>query len=776
QWQAGEARLEEIKKQEAYWLKEFEDDIPVIHLPIDHPRPVIQSFEGNMVDLLLTPKETHKVKTVAEETDTTLFMTLLALFNVLLSKLSGQEDMVIGIPVSGRRHADLERIIGMFVNTLAIRSKPGGRKTFEQYLEEIKTTTIDAFQHQEYPFEDLVEKLEIKRDTGRNPLYDIAFNLMPGEKTGSDSQEKETREKKTFIHRKAASKMDLTLTVYDQGDTLLCSFEYCTRLFEPATIEGFIGSLKEMLSTLPEAVKQPLSQLEIITEAEKHLILKQFNETAADYPKNKTIHRLFEDRAEKMPHRIALVGRDPGNSTGEHIHLSYGELNRLAGRTAHRLQQKGVEPGTIVPILAERTISLFTGIMGILKTGSAYLPIAPEYPEERVKYMLDDCGAQTLVIDNAMKNRIQNKKEELEVIQLNKEEKPGTGPPRERETAPQTPGQPSNLSYIIYTSGSTGRPKGVMVEHRSLVNTCTWIARYFQITPKDHTTQFASPGFDASVMETFPSLLQGANLHIVPEELKLDPGALNRYYETHDINFGFLPSALYHRFMKYENHSLRALHVGGEKIDKYIPRNYNVYNNYGPTEDTIITTSYHVDKAYENIPVGKPINNNRVYMMAPEELRLRPIGVTGELCIAGDGLARGYLNNPELTAEKFTPVTPTKDNPAPISETTIYRTGDLARWLPDGNIQYLGRIDQQVKIRGFRIELGEIQHYIETHPQVKEAAVINRDDSGRQYLCAYIVTTGTNETGTETGTDLVTRLKKFLEEKLPGYMVPATIM
>jgi bacitracin synthase 3 len=801
EWQnrPGVKEKEKNKKQETYWLKQFKGEIPVLALPIDYPRPAVQGFEGSTISFAIDDKETQVLSMLALENEATMYMVLLSIYNILLSKLSGQEDIVTGTPVMGRSHADVHSIMGMFVNTLALRNYPQKQKTFEQLLQEVRKNALAAFENQDYPFEDLVEKLDVHRDMSRNPLFDVMFEVQNVERHAVEIPGLESL---PIDFEYWISKFDIVIQSVEAGNKQAFIARYKTRLFKRETIERFIGYFKRLVSLVSHQPGIRLSDLDILSPREKQQVLFDFNDTAMAFPEEKTIHEIFREQAEKAPDHMALLGKSK-KANDEPISITYKELNKKSAQLAYMLKEKGLQPGTIVGIMMERSLEMIFGILGILKAGGAYLPIDPGYPQERIDFMLKDSNAKILVSEVS---KVSEVSEGIELIFIGKGmEYLTTFPfqqPRQtmvtppayhiRQTQHTSPTHlthlthPTHLSYIIYTSGSTGKPRGVLVGQRSLVNAAVWHGSYYDITQWDHVTQLASLGFDASVLEIFPALIRGAVLHIIAEQLKTDPWKLNQYYETRGITIGFLPTQLCEQFMELENHSLRALLTAGDKLRKFIKRSYQLYNNYGPTENTVAVTVFPVDKEYHNIPIGKPIYNNRIYILSID-FHLQPIGVIGELCITGDSLARGYLNNPELTAEKFClrqpggtlfektapPGPPCKnflldgewDHRSYMSyRSYIYRTGDLARWLMDGNIEFSGRIDRQVKVRGFRIEPGEIENRLIEINGISETVVIDKkDENGSTYLCAYIIS--------QTGID-IPGIRGYLSKKIPDYMVP----
>ncbi len=736
-WQNKMFKSGEIKKQEEYWLKAFEGEVPVLNMPTNHPRPSMQSFEGDSISIELDYELTNKLKQIAKETGSTMYMVLLSACNVLLSKYSGQEDIVIGSPISGRPHADLENIMGMFVNTLAIRNYPESQKTFKEFLTDVKASSLSAFENQDYQFEELIDKLNITRDLSRNPLFDIMFTMQ--NMNAGEMQIEGLKFKPYEIDNKIA-KFDMTISATELNKTIMLSLNYCVKLFNKQTIEIMSKHLINILNSIASNTNLRLSEVEMLSEEEKHQLLVDFNNTKAEYPREKTIQQLFEEQVAKTPDNIAVVYKKDK--------LTYKELNEKANRIARILRNKGIKQNEIIGIMIEVGAEMLIGILGILKAGAAYLPIDPKYPTDRIDYMLKDSKTSVLLTDFQPIDMIG---ENTKLILLKDEELY-----KGENTNLEIINTPKDIAYVIYTSGSTGKPKGVMIEHNSLINLSKWHIEYYGVTEEDNSTKYAGFGFDASVWEIFPYIITGAALHIIDEEIKLDIEKLNEYYNENKITISFLPTQICEQFMKQENESLRYLLAGGDKLRYYEGKKYKVVNNYGPTENTVVTTSFVVDKEYDNIPIGKPIANTQIYIINKEN-KLQPIGIPGELCIAGEGIARGYLNRDELTADKFI------ENPFAKGQ-KLYKTGDLARWLPDGNVEFLGRIDNQVKIRGYRIELGEIETRILSYEGMEDAIVIAREEeSGNSYLCAYI--SGIREFA-------ITELREHLSKELPEYMIP----
>ncbi|MCP4213835.1 MAG: amino acid adenylation domain-containing protein, partial [bacterium] len=701
-WNSGKEK-ENIKKQEIYWLKEFKGEVPVLNLPTDYPRPSIQSFEGGTLNFQLEKNETTLLKTLALEEGVTLYMVLLGLFNVFLSKVAGMEDIVIGTPTAGRRHPDLEQVMGMFVNTLALRNYPNSNNSFLNFLQEVKERTLEAFENQDYPFEDLVENVEVNRDAGRNPLFDVLFNFQghspAGEEPPGEYADETQPEKQEFS---VTSKFDLTLHALDSGEIILFTFEYCSKLFKEETIRRFISYFLKTAGELLRHTDKTLLEADILPEAEKNRILYDFNDTAANYPEDKTIHQLFEEQVRKTPDHTALTAPDGPAGTmlpGTGSALTYKELDERAFLLACLLREKGVETGHIVGLALPRSLEIIVAMLAVLKAGGAYLPIDLQYPPERSRYMLEDSGTQLLLttrdsLDTTSESPGWNAEQTLYLneIELNQ---PGSNYSR---TA-----NPSDLAYIIYTSGTSGRPKGVMIEHRNVVRLFFNDRFPFQFDHHDTWTMFHSHCFDFSVWEIFGALLFGARLIIIPKMIARDSKEFSRVLRKERVTvLNQTPSAFYNLSREAgrinDQTALRYVIFGGEALNpgkleewqKKYPR-VKLINMYGITETTVHVTFKEITSAdiqNEISNIGTPIPTLSTYVFAAPRngeanQYLQPIGVPGELCVAGAGLARGYLNRPQLTAEKFV------ENPFKPGE-LMYRSGDMARVLPNGEKEYLG--------------------------------------------------------------------------------------
>ncbi|WP_278044645.1 non-ribosomal peptide synthetase, partial [Paenibacillus solani] len=726
-WLREKMQGEAYQAQEQYWLQAFGEEAPVLQLPTDYARPAVRRFEGDHAGQLWSEHETERLKQLCAKQGVTLYMALLAAYGVLLSRYAGQEDVVVGTPVAGRRHPDAERMIGMFVGTLAMRSRPAGSKRFDAYLAEVKVAVLGAMENQDYPFEELVEKAAVRRDTSRNPLFDTMLVLQNMQMSEWKAEGLTIR---PYPQEYQVTKFDLTVVAVEQDGRLYFDWEYSTALFKKETVERMVRHLAAIVEQVAERPDMQLNEIELVREEEKRQLLKTFNDTKVEYPKDQTIHALFEQQAERTPEAEAVVF--------ESERLTYGELNAKANQLAYELRARGVGADRIVGIMAERSVEMIVGILAILKAGGAYLPIDPAYPEERIAYMLEDSGARLLLVYGGDVEVPQD----YEGTMLNLAD--ASLYAGDTANLPAASG-PNDLAYVIYTSGSTGQPKGVAVVQRGVVRLVKE-TDYVRITEQDVFLQASTVSFDAATFEIWGSLLNGAKLVLMPPRIPTLEELAERI-EKYGVTILWLTSGLFNVMVEHRLHGLkgvRQLLVGGDVVSAQHAnkamqiKGLQLINGYGPTESTTFACCYPIGEGDVNrgtIPIGRPIANTRTYVVDRAN-KLAPIGVPGELCIAGDGLARGYMNRPELTAEKFV------DNPFEPGE-RMYRTGDLARWLPDGNLEYMGRIDEQVKIRGYRIETGEIVHRLLQRADVKEAVVVARkDERDEAYLCAYVVSGG----------------------------------
>lgn len=759
QWEAGE-----FKGQEEFWLQEFTGEIPVLSLPTDYPRPAIQNFEGDALDFNLDPQLTKKLAETAVLQNVTLFMILLSVLNLFLAKLCGQEDIVVGTPTAGRGHPDLEPIIGMFVNTLALRNYPVMSMTMDNFLEKVRINTLAAFDNQDYPFDELVEQIGIKRDISRNPLFDTMFGLLnqKGAFSGGETSVIHGLKVTPHTYENKSSKFDLTLHAMEQGEALNLSFKYCTRLFKRETILRFTGYFKTAVESVVDNIHREIGQLEILPQHEKQQVLFLFNSSSSEFPADKTIRQLFEARVEKHPQKTAVM-------SGDDV-LSYTSLNKKANRLAQVLVQKGAGPGKLVALAVPSGAELPLGILGILKTGAGFLPIDPETPAGRINYMLNDSNCKLLLVKGEPGPGITFPGE---IINLANSRAFASEPKNvENEN------DPSSVVYAIFTSGTTGKPKGVLLKNENLVNYVNWFTLTASLTETDRAILISSFAFDLGYTAIFPSLLIGGQLHLLSRETYVMADLLLNYIRDNNISYIKLTPSLLSVLVNSSSfsaevfRSLRLIVVGGEAIIlKDIKRVHSLcpkiefMNHYGPTEATIGCIAQYIDlnriEDYEKTPtIGNPIANTQVFILN-RNLHPQPIGIPGELWVSGAGLALGYLNRPELTAQRFVDF-----NNSRWSHRS-YKTGDLAKWTPEGQVEFLGRIDNQVKIRGYRIELDEIENLLLEHETIKEAALVVRKDGGTPYICAYIVSDGESS---------VRNIRHHLSDNLPEYMIPHYIL
>jgi amino acid adenylation domain-containing protein len=749
-WQRQRLTQEILESHLDYWKQQLAD-LPVLQLPYDRPRPVVGTFRGAWQYLVLSKELTESLKALSQQSGVTLYMTLLAAFKTLLYRYSGSDDIVVGSFSAGRNRPEIEGLIGFFLNTLVLRTDMSGNPSFQQLLLRVREVTLEAYAHEDLPYHKLVQTLQPKRDLSQNPLFQVTFvQEAPMPSLNLDWT-------RSYIDIQTdTAKFDLALELDERPEGMIGRFEYNTDLFEAATISRMMEHFKTMLAGIVANPQTRVSELPLLSEAERYQLLFEWNNTTKEYPQDKCIHQLFEEQVERSPDAIAVVFEDK--------QLTYRELNQQANQLAHYLQSLGVGPEVLVGICVERSLEMVVGLLGILKAGGAYVPLDPAYPSERIAYMLCDSRLPVLLIQQELVASLPESRAQIvcldtlgAVISTESVENPNSG------------ASASNLAYMIYTSGSTGEPKGVLIPHSGLLNLVFWHTRAFGVTSPDRATQLAVTAFDASVWELWPYLVAGASIYLVEHEIIWSPEKLRDWLLSKDITITFVPTPLAEKLLSVqwpERVALRIMLTGGDKLHQYPSASikFKLVNNYGPTENTVVTTSGLVlrDGTDDRSPhIGRPIANTRVYIL-DNHLQPVPIGVSGELHIGGVSLAKGYLNRPDLTDEKFIP------NPwSNESGSRLYKTGDLARYLSDGNIEFLGRLDNQVKIRGFRIELGEIEAVLSQHPYVRSAVAIAREDkSGVKHLFAYVLPDIKQPTSDE--------LYFFLKQKLPDYMMPAS--
>ncbi|MFB2833039.1 amino acid adenylation domain-containing protein, partial [Floridanema evergladense] len=730
-WQREWLQGEVLQRQLNYWQEKLKDAPALLELPTDRPRPPVQTFVGGNQQFALSPELSRKLTQLSQETGATLFMMLLAAFNTLLYRYTGQLDILVGTAIANRNHSEIQSLIGFFVNTLVMRTDLSGNPSFRELLSRVRETAMEAYTYQDLPFEMLVEALQPERNLSYSPLFQVMFALQnaPMSKLELGGLTLSPIELENPI-----AKFDLSLAMASTSEGLVGIWEYNSDLFDGCTIERMTNHLLSLLEGIVANPQIPISQLPILTAAEQGQLI-EWNNTQVDYPVDKCLHQLFEQQVEKTPDAVAVVF--------ENQQLTYRELNEKANQLAHYLRSLGVGADVLIGICVRRSLEMVVGILGILKAGGAYLPLDPDYPKERLSFILEDSQVSVLLTQSFLSDKLSNINLEPspQIICLDQATFSS-----ELKDNPSPLSTPADLAYVIYTSGSTGTPKGVTIEHRAIVNLSLSWAKTFQVHSENRLLQFGSFSFDLSVGEIATSLISGASLYLTDKETLLPSQMLVDFLAENQITHCFLsPSALSVLPQATLPH-LQCLTVGGEACPAHLANFWGVgrqfYNCYGPTESTVTAAIAPIQPNNKKPPIGKPLSNLRIYILDAHN-QLLPVGIPGELCIAGVGLARGYLNRPDLTGEKFIEV----ELYGKVER--IYKTGDLARYLPDGNLEYLGRIDNQVKIRGFRIELGEVEAALSQLPEVQTAVVVAREDFGvsaqsndepnKKRLVAYVV-------------------------------------
>jgi amino acid adenylation domain-containing protein len=747
-WQRERLDGPALERELAFW-RETLDGAPVLALPTDRPHPPLPSFRGGMVPFALTPELSASVAELGRRHGATVFMTLLAAFDVLLARWSGGDDVVIGSPIAGRTPEETEGLIGVFLNTLTLRATLAGDPTFSALLEQVRGRTLDTYAHQDVPFERLVEELKVERSVARHPLFQVLFSMQPGG-TGAALEFSGLRVGASEPDTGSA-KVDLTLAMVDAGGVLHGGFKYAQDVFDEATIRRLAEHFGTLIASAVAAPDSRVSALRMMGEDERRTVVEGWNRTAADHPVN-VIHRLVSEQARRTPNAPAVVSGDTS--------VTYSELDRRANRIAHRLARMGAGLERRVALLVDRSPELVAAELGILRTGAAYVPMDPLAPPERIAYMVRDAGVVAVVAGSAWRERLAQA--EAPVLWIDEEDLSG-----ESTDDPDAATDVDAIAYVIYTSGSTGTPKGVAVSHRGAANLVGWYRSAFDLGPEDRGSLLGSPAFDASVMETWSALCTGASLHVLPDSLRADPAGLARWLGDTGVTVGFLPTPAAEAVLEAIDHGvpcparLRALLTGGDALRRRGPRGLRLVNVYGPTENSVISTTSLVSPAAAGLPpIGKPVHNHQCYVLDGRGEPV-PIGVPGELHVAGEGLARGYLGRPALTAERFSP-----DPFATEPGARMYATGDRVRWRADGELEFLGRTDDQVKVRGFRVELGEIEAALLAHPAIAQAAVTVRGEGANRMLVAYVQPAdGAVLDGAA--------VRAHVRERLPDYMVPA---
>ncbi|MGI9292331.1 MAG: amino acid adenylation domain-containing protein, partial [Gammaproteobacteria bacterium] len=758
-WQRDHLQGDELQRQLSYWTDKLRGAPPLLELPTDYPRPPEQSYRGSRRRRLLPVQLREELKKLAKQHNATLFMVLLAAFSVLLKRYSGEDDIVVGTPIAGRQQTELEGLIGLFLNTLALRTQLTSQQSFTELLVDVQTTALDAYAHQDLPFDKLVDALQPSRDMSHAPVFQVQFMLQNAPASGEPL---EGLEISAVEFEYGTAKFDLTLATGETPDGLMAEIEFATDLFDAVTIERMLEHYDRLLQAIVSNPAVAVGELPL-AGADDLDILRQWNNTDAAYPQDETLQTLIETQVDKTPDAIALIVNNQ--------ELSYRELNSRANQLAAWLQTNGVVPDAMVGVYMERSVEMVVALLGIIKAGGAYVPLDPDYPEQRIVHMLEDAEMALLLTQSHLADQLPE--HALKLLELDTTEELA----ELSAVNPAVTAGPENLAYAIFTSGSTGRPKGVMNEHHGIVNRLLWMQSEYGLDATDRVLQKTPFSFDVSVWEFFWPLITGATLVVARPGGHKDSTYLIDSIRDHAVTtMHFVPSML-QVFLQDGNattcDSLRRVICSGEALSHDLQTRFfavfdkpGLHNLYGPTEAAIDVTYWACERnsAAKTVPIGRPVANTRIHVVEPSGA-LAPIGVAGELWIGGAQVARGYAGRPELTSERFV-ADPFSDQPG----ARIYRTGDLVRWRNDGVIEFLGRIDHQVKLRGFRIELGEIEATLDALPAVEQSLVMLREDNpGQKRLVAYV-------TGTDGVQPDVPAMRDALKDALPEYMVPAVFM
>lgn len=763
QWQREWLQGDALDRQLEYWRAQLAGAPPELELPKDRPRPAAQSHRGEIVPFRLDAASSARLREFSQRHELTLFMVLYAGWAVLLSRLSGQEDVVIGTPVANRQRPEVEALIGFIVNTLALRIAPRGEMSVRELLEQVKAVMLGAYDHQDVPFEQVVEVLRPERSLNRSPVFQVMFTLqnaarlelpLPGMTANLEDD--------VFDY----CKFDLFLSLEERDEQIVGGLNYATDLFDRATIERWIACFKVLLNAMTEAADTRIGELPILTEPERCRVIEEFNATRSVYPNEKLLHELFEVQVAHAPQAVAVECEDES--------LTYAELNARANQLARYLRSRGVEPDRLVGICVERSLEMVVGVLGILKAGGAYVPLDPNHPPERLQHLLEDAAPLAVLTQDSVRQCLPSTTSRSISVDGQWDD---IGAEDDTNLDPHTFGLTSrNLAYVIYTSGSTGRPKGVMIEHTSAVNFWQVLCR----TTHRDCRRGARVGLNANYtfdmsLKGLLQLLSGHCLVLVPQAIRADGIAMLRFISEQRIDAldstpsqlqGLLDAGLIDKCPRPPT----TVYLGGEPIGSEMWRvlkgspSTHFFNMYGPTECTVDATIGSIRDSIDSPHIGKPIANTRVFIL-DTHLQPVPIGVSGEIYIGGAGVARGYLKRAALTAERFIP-DPFSNDP----QARLYKSGDLGRWRADGTLEYQGRNDNQVKIRGFRIELGEIEAQLARHENVKEAAVVAREDvPGERRLVAYVTPHRDSHPSVEA-------LRDHLKAALPEHMIPSAFV
>jgi amino acid adenylation domain-containing protein len=758
EWQGQPARRDKLNEQKQFWLNELGGTLPKLALPLDFQRPPVKSHEGSLIKFEVSPELTSQLMKACEHESVTLFMMTLAAYYILMARITNQDDVVVGIPVAGREQPDLEDVPGMLVNTIVIRARPIGSLTSAEFIQSVKSKTLTCYDNQLFPYEDLVEALGVPRDTSRNPVFDTMFVFQNFEEAGLTLPGLKIS---PYPSKHRVSKFDLTFAVAQAPDRLFMNFEYNTSLFKRETVERFVQYFNAILESLVTDRSSKINEIEILPTAEKELLLNSFNKTTANYNLETTVLALFEQQVKKTPERIAVRYQD--------FTLTYSDVDSIANKLACYLHyERGITRGHLVGLKLDRDALLIPVIFGILKTGAAYLPIDIRNPADRVRTIVKDANVEFVVSTKKYSAP------DIPVSFICIDEVWKAVNKQAISKIPTPPGS-EDLAYVIYTSGSSGTPKGVMIKHRSVLNVVQYLQQQYPLLADDCFLFKTAHSFDVSVAEIFGWFLEGGSVAVLPAGEEANPWAIFKTIVDQKVtHVNFVPSmfGIFIRGAEVANTPafdyIKYFLLAGEVLprdlmDRYRKMNAQplLENLYGPTETTIYCSGYSTAQAKDdliNIPIGKPMANTRFYVVNSAN-HLQPIGVAGELCIAGEALAKGYLNNDKLTNEKFVF--------NEVVNERVYRSGDLVRWLADGNIEFLGRIDSQVKVHGYRIELGEIEHQLSSYDGIQDTVAVIKSDKSDSFVVAYYVADQPIPTGL---------LRSFLSKNLPEYMIPSFFM
>jgi surfactin family lipopeptide synthetase A len=759
-WQRKQLQGANLEKQLSYWRQQLAGIPASLDLPTDRPRPAVQGFNGARAPLSFSKEFVDRLQGFSRERGATLFMTLLAGFQILLSRYSNQDDIVVGTPIASRNRAELEEMIGFFANTLVLRTKVSDDPSFDAVLAQVKESALGAYAHQDVPFEKLVEELRPERNLSQNPLFQVMFSLQNAPRQAFEL----SGLKVTALDLgEAAAKFDISAFLSETPDGLRGRFEYNTDLFDAETIQQMIAHYEVLLESALAHPQEKISRLQLLTAKERSKILVEWNATAAEYPQDLCLHQLIERQAALAPKAVACV--IAGETAADDKSLSYGELDAKANQLAHALRKRGIKPGQRVGIFVERSLEMMVGLLGIQKSGAAYVPLDPAYPAERIRVTLEDAQVPVLLTQKALVASLPENRAEVICLDSDWPEVA-----KESDASPNVSVTPEDLAYVIFTSGSTGRPKGVQVRHRGVVNLLTAMAKELKMGADDVFPALASFAFDMCIPELYLALISGGRVVIGKRQLAGDGEELAEVLRRTGATVVHATPTTWSLLLEagFTGKGLKRV-IGAEPLPSDLCRRLleadnSLYNFYGPTETTVWSAFHHFRSPDEPVVVGRPLANQQIYVL-DKDLQPVPVGVAGEIHIGGDGVAAGYLNQPEMTAAKFIP-DPFSTKPG----TTFYKTGDLGRFLSDGRIEFQGRADHQVKIRGYRIELGEIEAALGKHPAVQECAVVAREDvPGDKRLVGYVIAAAGQ-------TINAAELRAWVKERVPEYMVPVAMV